>query len=86
MDDTGHHIDPLIPLLHVRDAQRAIERQFVAPILSIPIFKPKVQTWTLKFFLDAVRTCKLYDYDAHRWLDFDGRTTSDIPQVRRYRW
>ena len=86
MDHTAHHIDPLIPLFHVPDAQRAIERHFEAPIFGTPILKPKVQTWTLKFFLDAVRTCKLYDYDAHRWLDFDGRTTSQVPQVRSIRW
>lgn len=30
-------------------------------------------------FLDAVRRCKLYDYRAHRWLDFDGRITAEIP-------
>ena len=30
-------------------------------------------------FLDAVRRCKLYDYEAHRWLDFKGRITAEIP-------
>ena len=86
MDHTAHHIDPLIPLFHVPDAQRAIEHHFEAHGSGTPIFKPKVQTWTLNSFLDAVRTCKLYDYDAHRWLDFDGRTTSQVPQVRSIRW
>ena len=28
--------------------------------------------------LDVSRCCKLYDYDAHRWLDFEGRVTAEI--------
>ena len=32
---------------------------------------------------DAARRCKLYDYDAHRWLDFEGRVTAEIGHVER---
>jgi hypothetical protein len=28
--------------------------------------------------IDVSRRCKLYDYDAHRWLDFEGRVTAEI--------
>ena len=33
--------------------------------------------------LDAARRCKLYDYDAHRWLDFEGRITAEISPAAR---
>jgi omega-6 fatty acid desaturase (delta-12 desaturase) len=33
--------------------------------------------------LDASRRCKLYDYDAHRWLDFEGHVTAEIGRVER---
>jgi omega-6 fatty acid desaturase (delta-12 desaturase) len=33
--------------------------------------------------LDAARRCKLYDYDAHRWLDFEGRITAEIGPAGR---
>ena len=33
-----------------------------------------VLSW--KRYWSTVRTCKLYDYANHRWLDFKGRVTS----------
>ncbi|HMB80391.1 MAG TPA: fatty acid desaturase [Vicinamibacterales bacterium] len=73
MDHTAHHIDPLIPLFELPDAQGTLEQHFDA----------RVHTWTPAVFLNTVRICKLYDYDAHRWLDFKGRITAELRGVRR---
>jgi hypothetical protein len=28
-----------------------------------------------------MRCCKLYDYDNHRWVDFNGRPTTPVIEV-----
>ena len=75
MDHTAHHLDPLIPLFQLPGAQAAVERRFDA----------KVHTWTPTLFLNTIRSCKLYDYDAHRWLDFAGRITAEVRVPRHSR-
>jgi hypothetical protein len=43
------------------------------------------EDFSIRRFADTVRRCKLYDFEAHRWLDFDGRPTTetiDIDAVR----
>jgi omega-6 fatty acid desaturase (delta-12 desaturase) len=30
-----------------------------------------------RLFWDTLRRCKLYDYERHRWLDFEGQPTSE---------
>ena len=72
MDHTAHHIDPLIPLFQLPAAQDTVERHFEAT----------VHTWTPALFLDTIRRCKLYDYEAHRWLDFAGRITAEVSTPR----
>lgn len=69
MDHPAHHIDPTIPLYELPASQRLLEEQ--APEHSI------VERLTIGEYLRICRTCKLYDFRAHRWLDFDGRPTSD---------
>jgi hypothetical protein len=32
-------------------------------------------------FLDTMRRCKLYDFDNHRWLDFDGKPTTGTARM-----
>ena len=29
-------------------------------------------------FWRTMRRCKLYDYDRHRWLGFDGKPTAEV--------
>src|SRR6266705_1756614 len=68
MDHPAHHVNPLIPWYHLHDAQhRLIE--LVGPRARIANFGPK-------YLLTTVRRCKLYDYDAHQWLNLSGRPTS----------
>jgi omega-6 fatty acid desaturase (delta-12 desaturase) len=68
MDHPAHHIDPTIPLYELPASQMLLEEQ--APEHSI------VERLTVREYLRICRTCKLYDFRAHRWLDFHGRPTS----------
>jgi acyl-lipid omega-6 desaturase (Delta-12 desaturase) len=68
MQHTAHHVDPRIPLYHLRETQASLEAAYGAEITSVKF------TW--KGFFATIATCKLYDYEAHRWLDFDGTPTT----------
>ncbi len=69
MEHHAHHVDPSISLHQLRPAQAALEAALGANV--------RVLRWTPKLFAQASRACKLYDYDAHRWCDFDGRPTTE---------
>jgi acyl-lipid omega-6 desaturase (Delta-12 desaturase) len=69
MDHTAHHLHPKIPLYRLAAAQRRLNE-----ILGERVI---VQRFTLRYLLTTLARCKLYDYRAHRWLDFAGRATSD---------
>jgi acyl-lipid omega-6 desaturase (Delta-12 desaturase) len=69
MEHTAHHVDPKIPLYHLRESQDQLESAYSEDIVTVK--------WTLRGFLKTLATCKLYDYDAHRWLDFGGTPTTD---------
>jgi omega-6 fatty acid desaturase (delta-12 desaturase) len=64
MEHTAHHADPSVPLYQLPDAQRALERAFRRDIVRV--------LWTPASFLRMLRTCRLYDYSTHRWVDYDG--------------
>lgn len=68
MDHPAHHIDPTIPLYELPASQRRLEEQAPSHSLIVP--------WSLGEYLRICRTCKLYDYRQHRWLDFTGRPTT----------
>jgi omega-6 fatty acid desaturase (delta-12 desaturase) len=64
-----HHVHPRIPVWRMKDAFVELQRLAGAVVV--------VDNFTSRFFLDTLRRCKLYDYDRHCWLDFDGRATTD---------
>jgi omega-6 fatty acid desaturase (delta-12 desaturase) len=64
----AHHVDPLIPLYNLPAAQTALRERFGEAV--------RAKQWTPRGFLDTVRRCKLYDYDAGCWTDFRGVRTS----------
>lgn len=69
MEHHAHHLDPLISLHELPRAQEALENALGERIRAVP--------WTLRSFLNAASACKLYDYNTHRWLDFDGTATTN---------
>ena len=64
MDHTAHHVDPKIPLYNLHRSQKAIEAAYSVEII--------VERWTLPGWRKTLRTCRLYDYENHRWIDYDG--------------
>lgn len=67
MHHVAHHVDPRIPLYHLVDAQKRLAEVMADRLHTIP--------FTVGGFLNTLKTCKLYDYERHRWLDFDGNVT-----------
>jgi omega-6 fatty acid desaturase (delta-12 desaturase) len=65
---TAHHLDVGIPFYRLPDAQKRIEGSFPENIT--------VEQLTFDQFFKTTRLCKLYDYENHSWLDFNGRVTS----------
>jgi omega-6 fatty acid desaturase (delta-12 desaturase) len=70
MDHTVHHADPGVPLYHLTEAQKDLEKAYRRDIVRV--------LWTPTNFLHMLRTCRLYDYEAHRWLDYDGTPTTAV--------
>jgi omega-6 fatty acid desaturase (delta-12 desaturase) len=69
LDHTAHHVDPKIPLYNLPDAQRRLEAAYPEQIKIVP--------WTFGGFFHTLRTCRLYDYQKHQWLDYDGTPTTE---------
>ncbi len=70
MEHTAHHIDPRIPSYNLAKAQKKIERVYGDSM--------KIMKFSLRKTLSTMKKCKLYDYENHCWLDFDGCRTSDL--------
>jgi acyl-lipid omega-6 desaturase (Delta-12 desaturase) len=68
MDHPAHHVHPKIPLYRLAAAQRRLNELLGERAI--------VQRFTPAYLWDTLSCCKLYDYRAHRWLDFAGRITS----------
>jgi omega-6 fatty acid desaturase (delta-12 desaturase) len=68
MQHTAHHLDVTIPLYHLGEAQTVVESSSEAIAV--------VERWTPGRFFRHLRACRLYDFDRHQWLDFDGRPTA----------
>ena len=63
MEHNAHHQAPGVPLYNLPRMQRSLEEQGT------------LVTWQFSWraFIRVCRRCKLYDYDAGRWVAFDGR-------------
>ncbi len=38
----------------------------------------KMHRFSIKAFLNTLRKCKLYDYEQHCWMDFEGNITGRV--------
>ncbi|HEU4651599.1 MAG TPA: fatty acid desaturase, partial [Croceibacterium sp.] len=63
-----HHVSAMIPHYHLRQAQAAL-----AGIAAPTIIAMKFTVGNMR---EVLRRCKLYDYDAHAWVDFSGTVTA----------
>jgi omega-6 fatty acid desaturase (delta-12 desaturase) len=65
MEHTAHHVDTRVPLYNLSSAQTSLESAFGAEnVISEP--------FSLAGMSRTFRTCQLYDFRTHQWLNFDG--------------
>lgn len=65
----AHHVHPRIPVWRMKDALAELQRLAGTVVI--------VDKFTLGFFFDTLRRCKLYDYEQHCWLAFAGHRTTE---------
>ena len=68
LEHGAHHVNTGVPLYRLREAQTALKN--AVPQLA------RVYVLTWQRYWATVRTCKIYDYANHRWMDFKGRVTA----------
>ncbi|SMP75010.1 fatty acid desaturase family protein [Noviherbaspirillum suwonense] len=68
----AHHAHPGIPCYHLYEAQLHLNR--------LVGNRAVVEQMSLRNIIATMRACKLYDYERHQWLDFDGKPTT--PQIK----
>ncbi len=71
LDHAAHHIAPGVPSRRLREAQDRLNS-----LLETGGHACVVVPLTLKTLRDVYDRCKLYDYENHQWLDFNGQPTS----------
>jgi omega-6 fatty acid desaturase (delta-12 desaturase) len=76
LDHTAHHVDPKIPLYHLPSCQKRLEETFSDDVV--------IEHSSIPALARVLRVCKLYDYDRHCWLDFEGKPSA--PPVPLQRW
>jgi omega-6 fatty acid desaturase (delta-12 desaturase) len=67
MEHSIHHLRPGVPLYNLAEAQERLEELDKRVV---------VYRWSGRRHLDICRRCKLFDFDAKRWMDFEGNYTS----------
>ncbi len=67
-DHGAHHVQPAIPCYRLYEAQQKLNSMVPEQVVS--------ERFTFRLFWDTLRRCKLYDYERHQWLDFQGRPTA----------
>lgn len=65
---SAHHAHAGVPVYHLLDAQLHLDRVLGDAALVVPMSLPGA--------IATMRACKLYDYDKHQWLDFNGKPTT----------
>ena len=67
-----------IPLYRLSESQRYLERSYTDKII--------VEPWSFTAVGKTLARCKLYDYENHRWLNFQGRqTVGPNPMMREFK-
>ena len=67
---SAHHAHAGVPVYHLLDAQLHLDELLGEQGLVVPMSLPGA--------IATMRACKLYDYEKHQWLDFDGKPTTPM--------
>jgi omega-6 fatty acid desaturase (delta-12 desaturase) len=71
MEHTAHHLmREAIPFYRLKMVQQKIEEKFPNDVIKYH--------WSLNKYIEIATTCKLYDYEDHQWLSFDGKPTANF--------
>ena len=76
-DHAAHHVNPRVPFYHLGEATKMLNEMAGERAVAEP--------FSFKRLHRTLKTCKLYDYENYRWLDFDGNPTTEVqiaPPVR----
>ena len=63
-----HHVSAHIPHYRLKEAQAVLAGIAAPPVVAMRFTAANVS--------DVLARCRLYDYDAHAWMDFDGTVTA----------
>jgi omega-6 fatty acid desaturase (delta-12 desaturase) len=67
-EHTAHHADKHIPLYRLEASQQALEAAYPSQVI--------VQKGSLTWVLKVLRSCQLYDYGNHQWLNWKGQVVN----------
>lgn len=70
MHHTAHHVMPTIPVHRLRFAQGKVTTRYPG---AVTLFD-----YSIRDYLGVMKTCKLYDYRAHQWVNFKGEPTGPL--------
>jgi omega-6 fatty acid desaturase (delta-12 desaturase) len=62
-------VDPRIPLYNLEDCQKKLEQAYGGDLVVVP--------FTIGGYFHTLRTCRLFDYENYRWLDWTGQPTTE---------
>lgn len=71
LEHSVHHVSAMIPHYHLKQAQAALAGRVEQHIITMP--------FTYGNMRDVLRRCRLYDFEAHAWMNFKGEVTA-IPR------
>jgi omega-6 fatty acid desaturase (delta-12 desaturase) len=75
MEHTAHHVDMSVPLYQLKQAQQQLEYMLPERIV--------VQPFSWRWYFQTARQCKLYDFQAHTWTDFEGTPCARMESTPR---
>jgi acyl-lipid omega-6 desaturase (Delta-12 desaturase) len=68
MAHTAHHVAPRIALYNLKTAQTSLQSNYQDEVVRV--------NFSWNGYKDVLKRCRLYDYDRHCWLDYDGTPTT----------
>jgi len=71
LEHSVHHVSAMIPHYHLKQAQAALAGRVEQHIITMP--------FTYGNMRDVLRRCRLYDFEGHAWMNFEGEVTA-IPR------
>ena len=70
MERPAHHSKVRIACYYLAKVQSALD-EVLGP-------RARIERASLRLMLDTFNSCKLHDYDRHRWLTIDGKATQAL--------